>query len=145
MARNVRVDVGGVPYHVINRAVGRMCIFTKPNDYAVFIDIVQKVKEEHAMRILAFVVMLNHWHLVLFPLRDGDMGRFMHQLTNSHTRKVHANLKTTGTGPLYQGRYKSSVIENDTHLQQRILRCWMTSGAPLYAGPHLKALHGKKK
>ena len=39
----------------------------------------------------------------------------MHKLTNAHTRRVHVVTETVGTGPLYQGRYKSFLIENDTH------------------------------
>lgn len=73
------------------------------------------------MRILVFVLMPNHWHLILYPRKDGDMGTFMHKVTNAHTRKVHALTKTVGTGPLYQGRYKSFIIENDKHLLTVIL------------------------
>lgn len=76
----------------------------------------RKYQEELGMRVLAFVVMPNHWHLLLYPKHDGDLGEFMHHLTNAHTRKVHTETKTIGTGPLYQGRYKSFIIEEDTHL-----------------------------
>lgn len=68
------------------------------------------------MRIVAYVLMPNHWHLILFPQNDGDMRQFMHQVTNAHTRRVHADTHTTGTGPLYQGRYKSFIVENKQHL-----------------------------
>lgn len=44
------------------------------------------------------------------------MKKFMHLLTNAHTRKVHTITNTIGHGPLYQGRYKSFIIANDTHL-----------------------------
>ena len=60
--------------------------------------------------------MSNHWHLVLFPQHARDMQTFMHLLTNAHTRRVHTDTNTTGTGPLYQGRYKSFLIERDAHL-----------------------------
>jgi putative transposase len=116
MARQARVDVPDTPYHVINRAVGRLRIFKQEKDYQLFLDLLMQAKEKTRMRILAFTVMPNHWHLVLFPEKEGDMKVFMHLLTNSHTRKVHTNTKTTGTGPLYQGRYKSFIIESDAHL-----------------------------
>jgi len=116
MARTARVDVGGMPYHVLNRAVGRMRIFNAPRDYQSFLDILADAKEETGMRILAFDAMPNHWHLSLYPRNDGDLGIFMHRLTNAHTRRVHAETGTTGTGPLYQGRYKSFIIEDDAHL-----------------------------
>ena len=116
MAHSARVDVGDVPYHILNRAVGRMRIFNKQSDYQTFLEILAEAKRETKMRILSFSIMPNHWHLALFPREDGDLGIFMHRLTNAHTRRVHAETSTTGTGPLYQGRYKSFMIEDDMHL-----------------------------
>ena len=116
MARQARVDVANIPYHVINRAVGRCRIFSKDKDYQLFIDLLEFAKEKTGMRILAFTIMPNHWHLVLYPQNEGDLKIFMHLLTNAHTRKVHTLTKTIGTGPLYQGRYKSFIIQTDAHL-----------------------------
>ena len=116
MARSARTDIGDYPYHVLNRAIGRLKIFSSAKDYALFLELLAEAVEELNMRVLAFVIMPNHWHLVLYPRKDGDMGLFMHKLTNAHTRKVHAMTKTTGTGPLYQGRYKSFLIQEDRHL-----------------------------
>ena len=116
MARSARVDIGDHVYHVINRAVGRLTIFKTVDDYRLFLTLLKEAKEMTDMRILSYVVMPNHWHVQLYPKDDGDMGLFMHWLTNTHTRRVHALTKSTGTGPLYQGRYKSFLIENDIHL-----------------------------
>jgi putative transposase len=116
MARQPRVDVPNTPYHVINRAVGRLKIFTTAKDYQLFVDLLAEAKEKTGMSILAFTIMPNHWHLVLFPEKEGDLKKFMHLLTNAHTRKVHTITKTIGTGPLYQGRYKSFIIDDDSHL-----------------------------
>jgi putative transposase len=116
MVRVARVDVGDHVYHVLNRAVGRLKIFDADEDYRRFVDLLREAREMTNMRILAFALMPNHWHLLLYPKNDGDMGIFMHWLTNAHTRKVHALTDTTGTGPLYQGRYKSFIAKTDTHL-----------------------------
>ncbi len=116
MARSARTDVGDIPYHVINRAVGRLKIFHTPKDYELFLELLKKSRFECNMRLLAYTLMPNHWHLVVYPQNDGDLGLFMHYLTNAHTRKVHTMTKTIGHGPLYQGRYKSFMIENDKHL-----------------------------
>jgi len=116
MGRVARVDVGNHVYHVINRAVGRLRIFKTPADYQLFLKLLQEARTITDMRVLAFVIMPNHWHLELYPRSDKDLGLFMHWLTNAHTRRVHAQTKTAGTGPLYQGRYKSFLIENDMHL-----------------------------
>ena len=57
-----------------------------------------------------------HFHFVLFPEFDGEISKFMHWLTLTHTQRWHAKTKTTGYGHLYQGRYKSFLVENDKHL-----------------------------
>jgi putative transposase len=116
MARQPRIDVPNIPYHVINRAVGRLRIFKSDKDYQLFFDILQEAREKTGMSVLAFVIMPNHWHLVVFPKNTGDLKKFMHLLTNAHTRKVHTITKTNGTGPLYQGRYKSFIVHDDAHL-----------------------------
>ena len=116
MPRNARVDVGGEIYHVINRANGRLQIFNKDEDYELFEELLFETKELFHMRILAYCLMPNHFHLVLYPKNDGDMGLFMHRLSNSHTRKVHAITNTNGSGHLYQGRYKSFLVDKENYL-----------------------------
>jgi putative transposase len=116
MPRLARVDVGGEIYHVINRANGRMQIFDSPHDCQLFEKILYDTKELTGMRILAYVVMPNHWHLVLHPHNDGDLGLFMQRLANVHTRQVHAHTHTIGSGHLYQGRYKSFIVDTDAYL-----------------------------
>ncbi len=116
MPRNSRVDVGNEIYHIINRANGRHQIFNTKADYQIFERLLFETKELIDMRILAYIVMPNHWHLVLYPRKDGDLGTFMHRLTNAHTRKVHAITNTNGSGHLYQGRYKSFLVDSDRYI-----------------------------
>ncbi len=116
MPRVARVDVGEEVYHVINRANGRLQIFNTDEDYRLFEQLLLETKEITDMRILAYELMSNHWHLVLYPKNDGDLQAFMHKLSNAHTRKVHALTDTNGSGHLYQGRYKSFLIDSDTYL-----------------------------
>ena len=71
MARQARVDVPNTPYHVINRAVGRLRIFSQEKDYQLFIDLLTEAVEKTGMKLLAFTLMPNHWHLVLFPEKAG--------------------------------------------------------------------------
>ena len=116
MPRLARVDIGGEIYHVINRANGRMGIFETPEDYKLFEKLIHDAKELTNMRIFAYTIMPNHWHLVLSPQNDGDLRTFMHRLTNAHTRLVHVKTGTIGSGHLYQGRYKSFLVDNDSYL-----------------------------
>ena len=116
MGRVPRVDIGGEVYHVINRANARLQIFFKDKDYQVFEEILKDGVVKFDMRILAYCIMPNHFHLVIHPKKDGDLQKFMQWLTLTHTQRWHAQNKTIGSGHLYQGRYKSFLIEKDKHL-----------------------------
>src|SRR5574340_1351517 len=89
MPRRLRVSMGGYAYHVLNRAVGRMRIFGKQRDFEAFEDVIGQAKARLPMRVLAWCVMPNHWHLVLWPRRDGDLSEFMRWLTVTHTQRWH--------------------------------------------------------
>ncbi|MCK9351589.1 MAG: transposase [Candidatus Paceibacterota bacterium] len=116
MPRNERVDVGGEVYHVINRGNGRQTIFQNEEDYLLFESLLEHAKEFIVdMRIIAYTIMPNHWHLVLYPKKDGDLSLFMHWLTTSHTRKHHVMKENIGGGHLYQGRYKSFLVDTDSY------------------------------
>ena len=93
-----------------------MQIFFKEEEYQLLEQILQDGVEKYNMRILAYCIMPNHFHLVLHPRNDGDLQRFMQWVTLTHTQRWHAQHKSIGTGHLYQGRYKSFLIEQDTHL-----------------------------
>ncbi len=115
MPRIERVDVGDNIYHVINRANARVKIFDHDNDYKDFETILEEAVKKFDMRLLAYCIMPNHWHLVLYPRNDGELSLFMGWLTNTHTRRWHTTKGTVGHGHLYQGRYKSFICQNDFH------------------------------
>lgn len=116
MPRLPRVDVGGEVYHVINRANARLPIFFKEDDYKLFESILEEAQFKFGVGILAYCLMPNHFHLVLHPYKDGDLQKFMQWLTLTHTQRWHTINRTVGTGHLYQGRYKSFLIQGDKHL-----------------------------
>jgi putative transposase len=116
MPRRLRVSTGGYVYHVPNRAVGRRRIFGKERDFEAFEEAIEQAKSRLPVRVLAWCVMPSHWHFVLWPRGDGDLSEFMRWLTVTHTQRWHAAHRTSGTGPLYQGRFKSFPIEDDDHL-----------------------------
>ena len=115
MGRPLRAAVGGLIYHVWNRANGRHPIFEKAGDYEAFEGVLGEAHERVPMRTLAYCVMPNHWHLVLWPRRDGELSRFMTWLTLTHTQRWHAHYQSAGTGHLYQGRFKSFPVQHDDH------------------------------
>ena len=116
MPRRLRFAGGGYAYHVLNRAVGRTRIFGRVRDFEAFEETIAEARRRMPMRILAWCVLPNHWHFVLWPRKDGELSEFMRWLTVTHTQRWHAAHHTAGTGPLYQGRFKSFPIQEDDHL-----------------------------
>ncbi|MDP6527435.1 MAG: transposase [Candidatus Pacebacteria bacterium] len=111
-----RVAVGDTVYHVINRANGRATIFKSKKDYQHFESLLGEGKQLVGMRILSYCIMPNHWHLVLYPKKNTDMGEFMRWVTTTHVRQRHSQTESIGYGHLYQGTYKSFPVESDKHL-----------------------------
>ena len=118
MGRSRRVSTGGFVYHVLNRATARSPIFYSAADYRAFEQILIDARNRFDMRILAFCLMPNHWHLALWPRKDNDLSRFTGWLSLTHTQRWHAYHGSAGEGHLYQGRFKSFVVESDAHLLQ---------------------------
>ena len=103
--------MGGMVTHVLNRSNGRMTLFSHSGDYDAFERTLEQAHARTPVRILSYCVMPNHWHLVLWPRGDGDLPEFMRWLTVTHTQRWHAAHGTTGTGHIYQGRYKSFPVQ----------------------------------
>ena len=117
MPRRARAAAGGVIYHVINRGNCRMRIFAKPGDFIAFVKLLREAcRRVPGMRVLAYCLMPNHWHLVLWPREDGDLAKFVGWLSNTHVRRWRQHRRSVGEGHLYQGRYKSFPVQADPHL-----------------------------
>jgi putative transposase len=102
-------------YHALNRAVARLPLFEKDEDYVAFERVLDEALEKHPTRLLAYAIMPNHWHLLLWPRQDGELTNFLRWLTHTHTMRWHTHHGTGGTGHLYQGRFKSFPIQHDEH------------------------------
>lgn len=116
MPRTARIAPAGLIYHVLNRGVGRQDLFDDDEDFAAFLRVVRDVREEEPIRVLGFCLMSNHWHLVLWPERPGQLSKFMQRLTVTHVRRWTEHRHRVGWGSIYQGRYKSFVTQDDAHL-----------------------------
>jgi putative transposase len=116
MPRPRRAAEGGLIYHALNRATARLAIFDTDDDYAAFERALGQAISRYDMRLLAYCLLPDHFHLVLWPRDDGDLSAFMRWLTMTHTQRWHAHHRTAGTGHLYQGRFKSFPVQSDEHL-----------------------------
>jgi putative transposase len=115
MPRARRTAPGGLVYHVLNRANARRQIFAQAGDYRAFEEILAEMRERVPMRIVAWCIMPNHWHLVLWPAEDGQLSDYLRLVTLTHVQRWHAFRGSAGTGHLYQGRFKSFVVQHDAH------------------------------
>ena len=116
MGRPRRAADGGLVYHVLNRANARMTILHQAEDYAAFERALKEAVERTQTRLLAYCVMPDHWRLVVWPREDGELSRFAGWLTLTHTQRWHAHRHSTGSGHVYQGRFKSFPVQDDEHL-----------------------------
>ena len=115
MPRTARVAPGGYVFHVLNRGNERRTIFEADGDYLAFLRVLGETADRVPVRILAWCLMPNHWHLLLWPKQDGDLGQFMQRLTTTHVRRWRLYRQSVGHGHLYQGTYKSFPVEADDH------------------------------
>lgn len=118
MARRPRIDLPGIPQHVVQRGNDRQpCFFTDADRHRYLRDLKEIALREHC-DVHAYVLMTNHVHLLMTPEHSGQVARVMQALGRSYVRYVNDRYRRTGT--LWEGRYKSSLVDRDTYL----LRCY---------------------
>ena len=94
-----RIAEAGFCYHAINRGNARQEIFHKPEDYEAFIRVLAEGLEKYPVELFSFSLMPNHWHLVLRPQKDGQMGRLLRWVTATHSLRYHAHYHSRGEAP----------------------------------------------
>ena len=114
MPRQKRIDQAGMIYHAINRGNARNTIFHKPEDYDAFLRVLAEGLGKYQVDLFSFVLMPNHWHLVLRPGQDGEMGKLLRWVTSTHSLRYHAHYHTRGYGHIYQFRFKRFPVQDDT-------------------------------
>jgi putative transposase len=97
----------------LNRGNARAEVFHKQQDYDAFVALFEPACKRIPMRLLGFCLMPNHFHLLLWPHNDGDLGRWMQWLLTSHVRQYHRHYG--GSGHVWQGRFKAFPIQEDEH------------------------------
>ena len=101
-------------YHALNRGNRREVVFHKPGDYDAFVAAMTDACARLPLDLLGYCLMPNHFHLVLRPREDGDLGRWMQWLLTAHARRYHRHYGTTGH--VWQGRFKAFPVQEDDHL-----------------------------
>jgi putative transposase len=114
MPRGARDALGGYCYHVLNRGNGRRTVFHQEADFAAFGNLLREAGERIDVRLLAYCLLPNHFHLLVWPRRDGDLSAYMMWLTTAHVRRYHHHYHSSGH--VWQGRFRSFPIQEDEHL-----------------------------
>ncbi len=120
MGRAWRIEYEGALYHVLSRGNARKDVFIDDVDRESFIDILRQTSERFGIELYAFVLMSNHYHL-LFKTVQPNLSKAMQWLGSTYTRRF--NLRHRLSGHLFQGRFHSVVVENDTYMMQ--LSCYI--------------------
>lgn len=114
MARQPRIDLAGIPQHIIQRGNNRQACFLADDDRRHYLEWLRKAAEKYGGFIHAYVLMTNHVHLLATGTAVGAVGRIMQSLGRRYVRYVNSSYRRTGT--LWEGRYKSSLVESDRYL-----------------------------
>ena len=116
MPRATRFTKANYVYHVLNRGAKKGVLFGDAADYSTFERLLRDARTRVPMRVLAYCLMPNHWHLLLWPWHDGDLSRFVKWLATTHACRWARDHECVGNGAVYQSRFKSIPIEKGPHL-----------------------------
>ena len=118
MPRLPRIDLAGIPQHVVQRGNDRQPCFFTDVDRVRYLDELRELTLRSGCAVHAYVLMTNHVHLLLTPTEKGQVGRLMQSLGRRYVRFI--NLRHGRTGTLWEGRYKSCLVDSGSDL----LRCY---------------------
>jgi REP element-mobilizing transposase RayT len=113
MARPLRIEYEGAVYHVTSRGNERKPVFKDDGDREVFLDTLHKVNKRYNFLCYAYCLMDNHYHLII-ETPDGNLSKGMRQLNGVYTQAF--NKRHHRVGYIFQGRYKSILIQKESHL-----------------------------
>jgi putative transposase len=106
--------LAGYFYHIYNRGVDAGRVFFGLDNYEYFLSLVAKKMSRHGIRIVAYCLMPNHFHLLLRPDLDETVPAFMDSLCGAYTQAL--NRQRGRRGPLFQGRYRSIEVDAEAYL-----------------------------
>lgn len=114
MARLPRLTLPGYPHHVIQRGNNRQPIFSSNADYQTLLDLLDENGKKFGIAIHAYVLMSNHFHLLATPQTADGLPQMMQAVGRRYVRHFNDIQKRSGT--LWEGRYKSTLIQSERYL-----------------------------
>jgi putative transposase len=114
MARLPRLTLPGYPHHIIQRGNNRQAIFTTVADYRYLLSLIEDNAKKFEIDVHAYVLMTNHFHLLASPQTDKGLPEMMQAVGRGYVRYFNDLRGRTGT--LWEGRYRSTLIQTDRYL-----------------------------
>lgn len=114
MARLARLTVPGYPHHIIQRGNNRQAIFASPDDYRELLALVDEHAGKCSVAVHAYVLMSNHFHVLATPETSEGIPAMMQAVGRRYVRYFNQRQQRTGT--LWEGRYRSTLIQAERHL-----------------------------
>jgi putative transposase len=114
MARRQRLSIDGLPLHITQRGNDRQRCFFEDFHYSLYLGLMTELAGRHGCEVHAYVLMTNHVHLLVTPHAAGNASRFMKNLAQRYVQTVNEHKGRTGT--LWDGRFKSNLVESDSYL-----------------------------
>ena len=114
MPRRPRLQLAEVPLHIVQRGINREPCFFAEEDYHCYLHWLEEAARDCRCAIHAYVLMTNHVHLLLTPAGNGSPARLMQSLGRRYVQYINRFYRRTGS--LWEGRYKSSLVQVETYL-----------------------------
>ena len=114
MARQPRVDLPGIPRHVVQRGNDRQACFAADADYLCNMQALREASSKDGCAVHAYVLMTNHVHLLVTSASTGAISRMMQAVGRRYVGSFNARYRRTGT--LWEGRFKAAVVDTDRYL-----------------------------
>lgn len=113
MPRPLRYQGAGVVHHVVCKGNDGQSLFNDQSDYEYYLSLLTQTRQDYPVDIFNYVLMNNHIHLLVEPQEEGSLSRFMEIVTKSYAK--YFNKKYDHTGHVFQGRFKSFIIQRDRY------------------------------
>lgn len=117
MPRHPRIHAANLLYHIIARGNNRQEIFLEKKDYKKFLEFLQKKKERYPFKLYGYVLMPNHFHL-LMEVKEEPTSRIMQSILTSYTK--YFNYVHKRKGHLFQGRYKAIMCDRELYFLELV-------------------------
>jgi len=113
MPRGARIILKNVYYHIINRGNQKQNIFIEDSDFQRYLQLLKHYKKKYSFKLFGYCLMPNHVHIILEPKQPDNLARLIQGLTQTYT--AWFNKKYNKVGHLWQGRFKSRIIQKDNY------------------------------